>query len=34
MSNGRFGLRDDLDGLFGIQPTDVFLLKISRWFSL
>ena len=25
---------DDVDGLFNVQPHDIFLIKVSRWFSL
>jgi len=34
LSDGDFDLRGDLDGLFGVQPHDVFLVKFNRWFSL
>lgn len=32
--DGSFALKDDLDGLFGVQPHDVFLIKVNRWFDL
>ncbi|MEX0647254.1 MAG: DUF5916 domain-containing protein [Balneolaceae bacterium] len=31
--SGRFDLRRDLDGLFGSEPTNVFLVKASYWFG-
>ena len=34
IDNGRFSLRDDLDGLFGTHPRNVFLVKFNKWFSL
>ena len=33
-SDGTFSFRNDLNDLFGLFPDDVFLLKISRYFSL
>ncbi|MFQ5632901.1 MAG: DUF5916 domain-containing protein, partial [bacterium] len=32
--DGNFSFRNDLDELFDVYPNNVFLLKISRWFSL
>jgi hypothetical protein len=32
--DGRFSVRDDLDGLFDVHPHDVFLIKINRWIDL
>ena len=29
-----FDVTDDLDGLFHVRPHDIFLVKVSRWFSL
>ena len=34
LNDGEFRLGDDLDGLFGTHPHDVFLVKFNRWFSL
>lgn len=31
---GEFDVRDDLDGLFGAHPHDVFLIKFNRWLTL
>jgi hypothetical protein len=33
-SDGNFSFRNDLDQLFDVYPNNVFLLKISRWFTL
>ncbi len=33
-SNGDFSLRDDVSDLFEIHPHNIFLIKVSRWFSL
>lgn len=33
-ADGRFAARRDLDALFDTHPHDVFLVKVSRWFSL
>jgi hypothetical protein len=30
---GEFALQDDLDGLFGAHPHNIFLLKMNRWLS-
>lgn len=32
--NGLFSARQDLDALFDVQPHNVFLVKISKWFAL
>jgi len=32
--DGRFALEDDMSDLFGVQPHNVFLIKINRWFNL
>lgn len=34
VANGALSLRDDLDALFDVHPRDVFLVKLSKWFSL
>ena len=34
VSQGRLDYGQDLDGLFGVRPHDVFLLKVSKWLSL
>ncbi len=34
VSDGRFGLGDDLEALFASHPRNVFLVKFNRWFSL
>jgi hypothetical protein len=34
LNDGTFNLNDDLDGLFGVHPHNVFLVKFNRWFSL
>ena len=34
LSDGAFSYNDDLRGLFGIYPHNVFLVKFNRWFSL
>jgi len=31
---GEFALREDLDGLFGVHPHNIFLIKVSKWFNL
>ncbi|MFC1730156.1 DUF5916 domain-containing protein [candidate division KSB1 bacterium] len=31
---GRFSVEDDMRGLFNIHPRNIFLLKLSYWFSL
>ena len=33
-SLGEFHLFDDANGLFGIKPDNVFLVKVSKWFSI
>lgn len=33
-SDGQFSFRNDLDELFSVYPHNVFLVKVSRWFSL
>lgn len=33
-SQGNFSFRNDLDELFSVYPHNVFLVKVSRWFSL
>lgn len=32
--DGEFSFRNDLRGLFDVYPDNVFLIKLSRWFSL
>jgi hypothetical protein len=34
VAEGRFSLGDGLDGLFGVHPRNIFLVKMSKWFSL
>jgi hypothetical protein len=34
VSDGRFSLGDDLDDLFAVHPRNIFLIKVSKWFSL
>ena len=31
---GSFNLRQDIDDLFGSHPENVFLIKVSHWWSL
>jgi hypothetical protein len=33
-SLGEFHLIDNADSLFGIKPDNVFLVKVSKWFSI
>ena len=33
-SNGNFSYRDDMKNLFDVYPHNVFLIKLSYWFSL
>ena len=33
-SDGQFSFQRDLDRLFNVYPNNVFLIKISRWFSI
>jgi len=33
-SDGRFSARNGIDDLFRQHPHDIFLIKVSRWFSL
>ena len=32
--DGRFSIKDDVDALFDVHPHNIFLIKVSRWFSL
>jgi hypothetical protein len=32
--NGRFAAGEDLEELFDTHPHNVFLVKVSKWFSL
>jgi hypothetical protein len=32
--DGRFNLGDDVDDLFSVHPRNIFLVKVSKWFSL
>lgn len=32
-SSGEFDFRDDVDDLFDVHPHNIFLIKVSRWFS-
>jgi hypothetical protein len=34
VADGRLALREDVSALFDVQPHDVFLVKLSKWFSL
>lgn len=34
LANGDFAVRGDMDDLFDVQPHNVFLVKINRWFNL
>jgi len=34
VESGVFSYSNDMRGLFGVYPYDVFLIKINRWFSL
>ncbi len=34
MPHGTFKLRENMNSLFEIEPDNVFLIKISKWFSL
>jgi len=31
--DGEFSFRHDFDELFDVYPHDIFLIKVSRWFS-
>ncbi|MFQ5677736.1 MAG: DUF5916 domain-containing protein, partial [bacterium] len=33
-SRGEFSFRNDIDRLFETEATNIFLIKVSRWFSL
>jgi hypothetical protein len=34
LPNGDFAARDDMNELFDVQPHNVFLIKVNRWFNL
>ncbi len=34
VEDGNFSFRKDVDNLFEVDGTNVFLVKVSRWFSL
>jgi len=34
VDNGRFSLGNDVNSLFDVHPHNVFLVKLSKWFSL
>jgi len=34
VENGQFSVGDDLEALFDVYPRNIFLIKVSRWFSL
>jgi hypothetical protein len=34
VQNGRFALGNDVEGLFDVHPHNIFLVKVSKWFSL
>jgi hypothetical protein len=34
LPNGDLAVRDDMNDLFDVQPHNVFLIKVNRWFNL
>lgn len=34
LNHGLFAADEDLDGLFSIRPHDIFMVKVSYWFSM